>query len=385
MCRRLKEQGIPSPKGKSYWDRTTVWGHLKNSAYQGNAIFGKTRIGPKRPCLRAQRGRPEQPRRPHSVYDVPEDQGTRIPVPSIVSEDLFAAVAERLAENRKRNRQLHRGAKYLLQGLIVCARCDYAFYGKPVSLKAGKGKRRDYAYYRCTGTDSYRYGGERVCHNKQVRTDVLDEAVWRDVCSLLENPGRIEREYQRRLKRKPGESGNESHLQARIQKVKCGIARLVDAYEDGLLERSDFEPRIRRSRDRLATLEAEAKKQAEEESQRVELRLVIGQLQEFVERIKSGLKDADWSTRREIIRALVKRVEVDETQVRVIYMIDPLPFDHGPQRGHLQDCLRRDHTPLWASGLGVADTPLLHHARLEPFPNQAFQHAVTYPELKKLP
>ena len=56
VCRRLKEQGIPSPKGKSYWDRTTVWGQLKNPAYRGNAIFGKTRIGPKRPRLRAQRG-----------------------------------------------------------------------------------------------------------------------------------------------------------------------------------------------------------------------------------------------------------------------------------------------------------------------------------------
>jgi site-specific DNA recombinase len=342
VCRRLKEQGIPSPKGKSYWDRTTVWGHLKNSAYRGHAIFGKTRIGPKKPCLRAQRGRSEQPRRPHSVYDVPENQGTRIPVPAIVSEDLFAAVEERLSENRKRNRQLRRGARYLLQGLLVCARCDYAYYGKPVSLKAAKGKRRDYAYYRCTGTDSYRFGGERVCHNKQVRTDVLDEAVWRDVCSLLENPGRIEREYQRRLKRKPGDSGSDSHLQSRIQKVKCGIARLVDAYEDGLLERSDFEPRICRSRDRLAALEAEAKKQAEVESQRVELQLVIGQLQEFVARIKSGLHDADWSTRRDIIRSLVKRVEVDETEVRVIYRIDPLPFDRGPQGARLQDCLRGD-------------------------------------------
>jgi site-specific DNA recombinase len=342
VCRRLKEQGIPSPTGKNYWDRTTVWGHLKNPAYRGNAIFGKTRIGPKRPRLRAQKGRPEQSRRPHSVYDVPKDQGIPIPVPAIVREDLFAAVGERLEENRKRNRQSRRGAKYLLQGLIVCGRCGYAFYGKPVSLKSGKGKRRDYAYYRCVGTDAYRFGGERVCHNKQVRTDVLDEAVWNDVCSLLENPARIEQEYQRRLKREPGNMENDEHLHARIQKVKRGIARLVDAYEDGLLEKGDFEPRIRRARERLATLETEAKKQAAEESQRVELRLVIGHLQEFVNRIKSGLHDADWSTRREIIRALVKRVQVDEALVRVIYRVDPLPFDHGPEGGRLQDCLRRD-------------------------------------------
>ena len=131
----------------------------------------------------------------------------------------------------------------------------------------------------------------------------------------------------------PVDTQIDEHLPASIQKVKRGIARLVDAYEEGLLEKSEFEPRIRRSRDRLAKLEAEAKKQAENEAQRTELRLVIGHLQEFADRIKSGLHDADWLTRREIIRALVKRVEVDEAQVRVIYRIDPLPFDQGPARG----------------------------------------------------
>jgi len=130
--------------------------------------------------LRAQKGHPEQPRRPISVYEVPKDQGIPIPVPAIVSEELFAAVAERLEENRKRYRQSQRGAKYLLQGLIVCARCDYAFCGRPVRRKARKGNRRNYVYYRCIGADAYRFGGERVCHNKQVRTDVLDEAVWKD-------------------------------------------------------------------------------------------------------------------------------------------------------------------------------------------------------------
>ena len=189
--------------------------------------------------------------------------------------------------------------------------------------------------------DAYRFGGERICHNKQVRTDLLEEAVWQDVCSLLENPQRIEREYQRRLKRDARGSQIDEHLPSRIQKIKCGIARLVDAYEEGLLEKSEFEPRLRRSRDRLTKLEAEAKKQAESEAQRTELRLVIGHLQEFADRIKSGLHDADWLTRREILRALVKRVEVDETQVRVIYRVDPLPFDQGPARGRLQDCWRR--------------------------------------------
>src|SRR5262249_37396932 len=62
VCRRLQHQGIPSPKGKSYWDRATVWGILKNPAYPGTAKYGKTVIGPMRPRLRPQRNSTEQPR-----------------------------------------------------------------------------------------------------------------------------------------------------------------------------------------------------------------------------------------------------------------------------------------------------------------------------------
>ena len=196
VCRRLRAQGIRSPKGKPYWDRTTVWGILKNPAYRGAAGFGKTQVGELRKRLRSQRGRPEQPRRAYSVYDTPE-RATAIAVPALVSEELFAAVAEQLGENRRRQRQGRRGARYLLQGLLVCQCCGYAYYGKPVSLRSAKGKKRCYAYYRCTGTDAYRFGGQRVCQNKQVRTDLLEEAVWADVCGLLKGPGRIEAEYER--------------------------------------------------------------------------------------------------------------------------------------------------------------------------------------------
>ena len=69
-----------------------------------------------------------------------------------------------------------------LAGLLVCARCGYAYYGKALSPSARKGHPRDYAYYRCIGSDAYRFGGERLCHNTQVRTDRLEQAVWTEVC-----------------------------------------------------------------------------------------------------------------------------------------------------------------------------------------------------------
>lgn len=345
VCRRLKTQGIPTRTGKNYWDRTTVWGMLKNPAYKGLAAFGKTRVGALRPRLRAQRGRCEQPRHACSTYDTQKDQWIGIAVPAIVSADLFDSVAQQIEENRKRSRQSARGARHLLQGLLVCKRCGYALYGKPVSLSAGKGKRRSYAYYRCVGTDAHRFGGQRVCDNRQIRTDMLEEAVWTDVCSLLGDPGRIEKEYQRRLTPQRTGIGWETveQLDALMAKVKRGIARLVDAYQDGLLDRGEFEPRLQSAKDRLAKLQEQAQAQTDQESQQKEIQLVIGRLQEFAERVRDGLQAANWSLRREIIRALVKQVEVDHDEVRVVYRVSPPPFDPAPQEGgRLQDCLRRN-------------------------------------------
>jgi site-specific DNA recombinase len=367
VCRRLKREQIASPRGKNYWDRTTVWGILKNPAYKGSAAFGKTRVGQMRPRLRPQRGQSEQPRRAHSIYSVPSEDWIRIPVPAIVSEEIFDAVAEQLAENRARNRQGKRGARYLLQGLLTCRRCGYAFYGKPLSLSSGKGKRRDYAYYRCIGMDAYRFGGQRICHNKQVRTDLLESAVWQDVCSLLNEPERIEREYQRRLanKKKSGRSQMANGLADSIKRVKRGIARLIDAYEDGLVERAEFEPRIKRAKDRLAKLESEAKAEAEKETKERELRLVIGRLQEFGERVRGGLDQADWMTRREIIRALVKHVEIDEDSVRVVYRVSsPAPTD-GPGGEFMQHCRRREWTALRRPFVSRDAHAFVHHVRLK--------------------
>ena len=341
VCRRLQEQKVLSPKGKAFWDRTTVWGMLRNPAYVGRAEFGKTRVGPARPKLRPQRGRPAHGRRTGSTDEAPAEDRVPIPVPAVVSEAVFAAVAEQLATNRKRRRESQRGAKYLLQGLVVCGGCGYAFYGKPLSRASGKGKTRHYAYYRCIGTDGYRFGGKRVCENKQCRTDTLDRAVWDDVCALLADPDRVRREYEVRRSQTRGKGTRASDQVGKlIAQVKRGIARLIDAYEEGLLDKAEFEPRVREAKARLTKLQGEAETAAKRESEDAELATAIGQLEGFAERVRSGLQAADGNARREILRALVKRVEVGTDAVKVVYKVDPRPFEQGPFGGRSQHCGR---------------------------------------------
>ena len=126
VCRRLHQEGCLTRTGKTHWDRSTVWGLLRNPAYCGMAAFGKTRTGPLPTRLRPVRGGSEQPRRAHGVYEVGLEERISVPVPPLVDAALFEAVREQLAENRRRTRQQARGQRYLLQGLAVCQHCGYS-------------------------------------------------------------------------------------------------------------------------------------------------------------------------------------------------------------------------------------------------------------------
>ena len=288
--RRLHTQGIKTKTGKEWWDRATIWAMLKNPAYKGSAAFGKTRVGKRLPQLRPQRGQAEQPRKAYSTYDTLPEEQESIPVPALIEEALFDAVAEQLAENKRRNRQGGRGAKYLLQGLLQCACCGYSYYGKQISRSARHGKKIDYAYYRCIGTDAYRFAGERVCDNKQVRTDLLEEAVWDDICQLLRDPDRVRREYERRLDGGSQQaSARHKQLETTIHKVQRAIARVIDAYEEGLLAKEEFEPRIRASKERLSKLQEEERILSAEQSEQAQLRVVIDHLETF-RNVSTGLR-----------------------------------------------------------------------------------------------
>ncbi len=370
VCRRLQQTGERTRTGRTTWDRSVVWGILKNPAYKGTAAFGKTQAGPMKPKLRPQRGDPLQPRRAISTTTVPQEQWIYIPVPALVSEALFEAVQAQLEENRQRARQRQRGARYLLQGLVVCAGCQYAYYGKAVSNKTAKGKKRNYAYYRCIGTDAYRFGGQRICDNLQVRTDMLDELVWNEVSALLEDPQRLTQEYQRRLDAPSRENEDLVTTQAQVTKVRQGIARLIDSYTEGFIQKQEFEPRISRLRQRLTDLEDRTRQIKNELARQAELRLVITRLEDFATQVKDDLAEADWLTKRELIRTLVKRVEIDKEEVNIIFRVTPDPFDLSPDRGSLQHRWRRKHPALWYSTMIVNKTPLFQIACLEKVLNE---------------
>ena len=185
LRRWLTDQGVRTRTGKERWDRSVIWGMLRNPAYAGTAVFGKTQAvhepaGLNRTARLAGRTVPRQVR----VADRPREEWTAIPVPALVDEETFDRVQQRLADNK---RFAARSTKVpsLLQGMAACASCGYGYYRTSTTTSSGK----KIYYYRCLGSDDYRYQGGRVCANKPVRADYVDAVVWDHVTGAARRPG----------------------------------------------------------------------------------------------------------------------------------------------------------------------------------------------------
>jgi site-specific DNA recombinase len=316
VCRRLGASGVKTRTGKTWWQPTSVSQILRNSAYIGQAAFGKTKYGPKHLRLRPHKGHGEQPRNQYSIYSVPEEEWIRIAVPAIITPALFETVQEQIAENRSSARVRKDGAKYLLQGLTGCKQCGHAYYAKP--CVCGKDKSLFYTYYRCVGGDSYRHeGGIAACDNKPIRGDLLEKAVWDEVVKILQKPDCLEKEYKRRLA--TGETNDAARMASEQKKLRNSIARMIDGYADGIIEKREFEPRIKQARAKLARIESQLQKAQETADAGRQLRLLIVQLGDFSSSVLSNLQSLDFETKRSVIRALVKRIDIDRDSVNVTF------------------------------------------------------------------
>lgn len=320
----LTADGIPTATGLPTWRTSTLSKLLRNPAYKGLAAYGKTKTTA-RTALRPARGKPRVPHKPNNSYRWQEPETwTSIPVPPLVSEAVFEAAQERLAPN-----QLHprRGRAYLLQGLTVCARCGYAVWGVSINV------RRGYKYYRCSGTEARRFGGQAVCSLPGIRVEALESHVWESVVATVEHPERVAQEWSRR-----GEENGQSEPARRqaeeteraVKGRRRVLERLQDAYEVGALTLDELTERVGRARERLRAAEQERDRALATLEASREIRLMTGQLERFSEQVRGGLEALDWAGRQRLIRLLVDRIELGDADVTIVYRIPPTSLPSDP-------------------------------------------------------
>jgi site-specific DNA recombinase len=343
LARWLTSQGAPTRTGKNRWDRSVVWAMLRNPAYAGTAVFGKTMATSGTPGLnRVARLQGRSVPRAVKTVDRPREQWLEIPVPAIVSEETFARVARRLEDN-KRFAARNTKVPSLLQGLAACSACGYGYY----RTSARTTSRKIY-YYRCLGSDDYRYEGGRVCGNKPVRADYLDTVVWDHITRLLADPALIRAEISKRL-----EQARTSHpvtrqrnrLELEAAKTTTSIAAMIEAFSEQLLTIDELRARMPHLRARQANLQGQLGALDVQAADRDAYLKLADDLDGFLAQLRGNAATATVEDRQKVLRLLVKDVLVGPEKITIRHRIPARPGGPGTRQRDPASDTEGDHRP----------------------------------------
>jgi site-specific DNA recombinase len=116
----------------------------------------------------------------------PRDEWMPIPVPAIISQELFDIVQEKARRNKIESRRNRKNEYLFLAGRLRCGRC-----GQGMSGYSSHGKTR----YRCLSVVNHGATGEPYCKGG-VNADDIEPQVWAAVSAVLHDPIKIARELE---------------------------------------------------------------------------------------------------------------------------------------------------------------------------------------------
>jgi site-specific DNA recombinase len=355
LTRWLTEQGVPTRTGKSRWDRSVVWGMLRNPAYTGRAVFGKTMVVARSPGLnpRARLVCRSTPRASSTVAR-PREDWVDIPVPAIISTETFDRVQQRLADNK---RYAFRNSKVpsLLQGIAACSGCGYGYY-----RTSTRTTNKKIYYYRCLGSDDYRHEGGRVCTNKPVRADYLDQVVWDHITALLSDPTLIRAEIDKRLhhaRTADPATRQRAQLQTALAQAGTTITAMISAFSEQLITLDELRARMPDLRAREANIRAQLDAIDTQLTDRDAYLKLAVDVEGFLAQIRTTAPISDIEQRQHVLRLLVKDVLIGPGKITIRHRIpirERTTTDQQPATTDTEGDHRPSYPLRWGRALAVA-------------------------------
>ena len=318
IARQLNQRQIPTRTTTERWERSTVWGMLRNPAYQGKACFGKTELRPRQRITRPLRQKNRMPSRESASHERPRKDWVEIPVPALVGEETFALAQEQL-EHNKHHSPRRTTDPTLLQGMLVCQQCGYALY-----RTSTRTTKRKINYYRCIGSDGYRRLKGPVCQNRPIRQDYLDAFVWTEVIRLLDDPVLIQTEINRRIEAARNTDPvrkREQSLRQRQARLEGSMGRLVTAYQEELIPLAELRRRMPNLRKQQQAVKSELRSlELAAVDQATYVRLAET-LSDFRHKLRARADTLDVVERQKILRLVVKEILVGSNAIRIRHSI----------------------------------------------------------------
>ena len=200
-----KESVPPRSKNAKGLYQTTIRQIKINPAYKGEAIVY-------RHCNIA------------DINKVDLSKAIRITIPPIVSNNIWDSAQSRLVNN-KHIKPTDDGL-FTLQGLIRCGSCGYSYRTDRIRYSR---------YYMCRGKLKVAHpDGSPKCTNKNIRAEYLEQAVWKRVTEIIDDPNKLEPllvDAINKLKERESElEANVLPVERRLKDIKEMKSRLADKW-----------------------------------------------------------------------------------------------------------------------------------------------------------
>ncbi len=315
LAKQLQVQGVPTPQGKSRWNLASLRGILTNPTYTGQVYAGRMTSRPARVRRSATHalGQPTATR-------VLTSREAWIPVatiPALITQAQFDQVQAKLAQNQQFARRNNTAHDYLLRALVSCGLCQTACMGRS--------DRGRYAYYICRAKAQPIVAcRDTKCAARFIPVQQLDELVWQDLCAVLTHPESI----VEALERAHGGHWLPQELQARRENVRKAqvnlthqLERLTEAYLAGGMGLAEYQRRRGEVERKHQALEQQLQQLTMQVDRHQKVATLAHGIADFCQRVQTGLANATFEQRRQLVELLIDRVVVTNDEVEIRYVL----------------------------------------------------------------
>ncbi len=242
---------------------------------------------------------------------------------AIIDDEVWQAAQVKLLAQAKRYEHVNRGKDtktHLLSGIVKCPVCGAGMYGnKSIKHKKDGTKYKDFYYYGCKHRTMTR--GHKCNYKKQIREDLLDDAVGEVIAKLVSNP-KFAAMMQEKIGSKvdtaaiDGELADYEKQIRQYYAVKSKLAEEIDSLDPNdkhyIRRKADLDERIYRMYDKIEEAETQliavrAKKQA------VETEKLTGdniyKVLIYFEKLYAVMNEVE---RRQLMETLISEIQIYE-------------------------------------------------------------------------
>jgi site-specific DNA recombinase len=247
----------------------------------------------------------------------------------------------------------------LLLGLAACAACGYGYY-----RASTRTTNKTIYYYRCLGSDDYRYEGGRVCHNQPVRADYLDTVVWDHITGLLAGPAPIRTEIDKRLqaaRTSDPVTSQRTRLQTALAKAAASISAMIEALSEQLITTDELRARMPHLRAREQNLRSQIDALDAQATDRDTYLKLADDLEGFLARLRDSAATATVPDRQHVLRLLVKDVLIGPEKIVIRHHIPVHRNGSATRERTTEPDTEGDHAPGYPLRWGRAVVPAGQH------------------------